>query len=264
MKKIAKTNQLVKLAKSLSEKKFRDKHSLFLLEGPHLIEEALKVDYNLKYVIFSDKADRKLIAKIESKNIQTYFVDENVLNSISSTENSQGIIAVAPKILYNFEDLKFTKSSVFVICDSIQDPGNLGTIIRTCAAVEVSAVILTGLSVDIFNPKTVRSSSGAIFHIPIVICKDAISLLKKLEKNKIKVYCAESHGGENIFNISLTDPFAIVIGNEGKGIQPNIKDYCQKIITIPLNSNIESLNAAISCAIILFESYRQKLCQKKT
>ncbi len=255
---IGKNNKLVKLVKSLQLKKYRDKTNLFFFEGPHLIEEAIKHNYPIEFVMFSKKIQPEFISKISERSIPSYLIAENVMNYISSTENNQGIIAVAKQEKRSINDIAINNDSVFVICDGIQDPGNLGSIVRICAAVGVDGVFVSDDCVDIYNPKTIRATSGAFFMEPTIVCEDLVFVIEKLKNSGIKVYCSDSIGGQNLFSVWLKGGFAIVIGSEGKGVSTKIKNACQNTITIPINQNVESLNAAISCAVILFEHFRQR------
>lgn len=255
---IGKNSKHVKLVKQLKDKKFRDRHGLFLIEGPHLVEEALKSGSVFEFVLFSEKAPKETVAAIEEKDIPSHFVDSRTMKDLSDTENNRGVVGVVPKFSYSMRDIKRESKQPIVVCDGIQDPGNLGTIIRTAAAAGCGAVITSSDSVDVYNPKTVRSTGGALFHIPVIEGENIESGLKLLSSAGFNVFCAEPSGGKDLYLTELTKKFAVVVGSEGRGVKPAVRCLCDGAITIPISKTTESLNAAVAAAVILFEAVRQR------
>lgn len=255
---IGRNSKYIKLVKQLREKKFRDRNGLFLIEGPHIVEEALKSGSAFELALFSEKAPKETVAAIEEKEIQSYFIDSRMMKDLSDTENNQGVIGVVPKFSYSLKDVKRDNTQTVVVCDGIQDPGNLGTIIRTASAAGCDAVITSPDSADVYNPKTVRSTGGAVFHIPVIPGQDIESAIKALSSCGLKVFCAEPSGGKDIYSTDLSKKFVIVVGNEGSGVSSATRRLCDGAVTIPMSKTTESLNAAAAAAVILFESLRQR------
>ncbi len=255
---IGKNSRHIKLIKQLKEKKYRDRHGLFIIEGPHLADEAIKSGSGFEFAVFSEKAPKEIISAIEEKDIPSFFIDARTMRTLSDTENDQGVLGVIPKFSYSRRDMKKDGGQTIVVCDGIQDPGNLGTIIRTAAAAGCGAVITSFDSADIYNPKTVRSTGGALFHIPVIAGENMGDILKYISSLGFRIFCAEPESGKGLFSVDLRKSFAIVIGSEGKGVRPEVRCLCDGAITIPVSSNIESLNAAAAAAVIMFEAVRQR------
>lgn len=150
------------------------------------------------------------------------------------------------------------KDKFIIILDEIQDPGNMGTIIRTADAFGASGVVLTPNCVDIYNPKVVRSTMGSLFHIPIAQVEDKIQLIEELKNKHVKIYATSLESANYVYDIDFRRDFALVIGNESKGISQQILDLADNIVKIPIMGNAESLNAAIASSIIMYETVRQR------
>ncbi len=248
-------NELSYLRK-LKLKKYRDKESVFIIEGKHLIEECLKSDlYNkyIKYVVFSEDFRDDYIIKILKKNkIQARHTSKKNIDSLSETETPQGIIALVKKrksgldVKYNFE--------VTVLLDRISDPGNLGTILRTCRWFDVRNIFLSSGCADIFNSKTLRASQGALFYLNIYEDSDIKSELEKLSENEFEIFLTTSYDAENITENDFKKyrKTAFVFGNEASGISSKILDNKNyKKIKINSFTECESLNVSSAVAVIL-------------
>ena len=255
---LGKNSKIAGLVKRLKEKKYRDKEDLFLIEGPHLVEEALKSAFGFELVLFSEKASKGIVAAVEEKEIPSYLIENSTMSVLSDTENDQGIIGVIPKLAFSLKDIKKENNQPVVVCDGIQDPGNLGTIIRTASAAGCSAVIVSSDSADMYNPKTVRSTGGALFHIPVIAGEDLGTAIKFLASAGFNVFCAEPSGGKDLYSTNLSKSFVIVVGSEGRGVRSAVRRLCDGAVTIPISKSTESLNAAVAAAVILFEAARQR------
>lgn len=228
-------NDKVKYWVSLGEKKVRDQEKRFLIEGDHLIAEAEKMGL--------------IIETISAVNPDAdYFVTEDIMKKISKQQS----------ISYNAAVVRFIPEDSItgniLILDGIQDPGNLGTIIRSSVAFNVTTIILSDTSVDLYNPKVVRSTEGMIFNINVLRrnLNEFIPILKNLG---YKIIGTDVVSGKNIKEISK-DNIGIVIGSEGKGMSEELKKLCDEFIYIPINNNCESLNAGVAASIILYEINR--------
>jgi len=228
-------NDKVKFWQKLSQKKYRDEEKMFLVEDEHLVNEALKNGI-VKEII--------TLNKNENYNIPTYYVTEKIMNLISSQVTGAKIIAVC-----NHLETRKVKGNLMVL-DKLQDPGNLGTIIRSAVAFNFDTIVLSDDSVDLYNPKVVRASEGMIFHINI-IRTNLVEFLNNLPKEYIKI-TTDVNGGKNIRNIKF-NKCAIVIGNEGSGVSDKVSDMCDEKVYINMNSNCESLNASVTASILMYE-----------
>ncbi len=228
-------NSHVKEWLKLKTKKYRDQECLFLIEGEHLIEEAQKKNC-LKEIISQDpnlKAD--------------YYVSPVIMKKICSQESSPSRMAVCFKIPEQ------PLQNKILVLDGIQDPGNLGTIIRSAVAFAFDTIVLSNDTVDLYNEKVIRSSEGMLFHINI-IRTDLIPFLKQ-EQNTYTIFGTDVHRGQAIRKLQMPPNFMLVIGNEGKGIKPEIKELCHQFINLPMTKNCESLNAAVAASILMYECF---------
>ena len=230
-----KNKQIIE-ACALKEKKYRDRENKFLIEGYHLIEMCDTIEQ-----IFTTNLN------FNSKYPVTY-VSEQVMEKLSFTKSPQGIIAIDNK-KENKIDLNKEK---YLICDNVSDPGNLGTIIRTALAFKIDGVVLSKNCTDVYNDKVIRGSQGAIFKVDFVYA-DLLSIISELKKNNVTIYASalldNSIDLQNVKNISK---FALIVGNEGSGVEPQILSCSDKIIKIMHNHEIDSLNVGVATSIMLY------------
>jgi TrmH family RNA methyltransferase len=256
------SNQKIKELLDIKRRKGRDKHSPFLIEGPHLIEMALNSGSQINDVLFSasfsSKENEQQFLKRLSKHTKNIFeVSEHIIARLADTETTQGIIAVAVCRSLSLEDLRPVSPALLVVIDGVQDPGNLGTIIRTSDAVAADAVILLPGTCDAFMQKTVRSTAGSIFNIP-VIDSDLQALLQWLRLNKIKLAVASLDADKTIFEERLEGPLAFVFGNEAHGVCKEMIRAADLLLKVPIYGHAESLNVASAAAVCLYEALRQR------
>ena len=230
-----------KLGKS---KSYRDEHGQFLCVGEKLFEEALKNGCDIEVVITSKNLEHEL-----SENVRVYYADDSIIDSLSPTQNSQGLIFTCniPTI-----DNVDHKKGTHILLDCIQDPGNLGTIIRSALAFGMDSVILTDGCADIYNPKTVRASMGAIFKQSVVyMTRDEIDELKSLGVRFI--VASNEADSVDISKARLNDSI-IVLGSEGQGVSDYLTDLCDDMIKIPISPDVESINVSTAASIIMWET----------
>lgn len=254
----SKDNPLIKEVKKLKEKRYRLENSEFIAEGFRFVLEALQSDFDVPAVFVSEK-DRHRWDKYEvvhylQKGTKVFWVTDQILKQLSSTETPQGIAAVV-KIKENHI---VDSHGFYILVDRIQDPGNLGTIIRTADAAGALGVICTKGTVDIYNEKTLRSTMGSIFHIPVIEAKD-ISIVHELKQKGFKLLVSSLEESENFYHIKFTDRFVLAVGNEGNGISDELIDLGDIRVKIPMPGEAESLNAAVAASIMMFEAVRQRL-----
>ena len=249
-------NSIYKLVRALSQKKVRENSGLFIIEGTRLVEEANNGGIKIKYFIINEIV--KNVPKI-NQNFQVLRLPNNLFKKVSDTVSSQGIIAVAEQIEISLADIILGANPLVVVLNGMQDPGNLGTIIRTSAAAGATAVLLTEGTVDLYNPKVIRSTMGSLFQVPIVNGLNDDEAVKWLNYNSINIMVADLDSEEYYYSANLKDPFALVIGNENRGLNDIWKKAAYKKIKIPILGSTESLNASVAAGIILYDAVRQRL-----
>lgn len=233
-------NDKIKFIKGLNNKKTRDESNLFLVEGEHLVIEAKKTGL-LKEVILLENEE----FDFENKS----YVNEKIMKYISGLESIPNIIGVCRKLQNN------NIGDKVLILDNIQDPGNLGTIIRSATAFNIDTIILSKDTVDLYNQKVIRSSQGMLFHMNFII-DDLEKRVKSLKENGYKIWSTNVSFGKSIKSVEKMKKFAIIMGNEGKGVSSELQNECDEMLYIDMNSSCESLNVAVATSIILYELNR--------
>lgn len=231
-------NQTIKELDKLKQKKHRDLEQKFLIEGEHLVEEAEKSGVLEKIILLENSEYPSKLEKI--------YVSKNVMKKLSSLDTPPNIIGVCKMLS------KKKLGKKVLLLDDIQDPGNLGTIIRSSVAFNVDSIVMSLNTVDLYNPKVIRSTQGMIFKINII--KDDLGkVIEKLKSKNIPIYTTNVNGGENIKNINSTDSYGLIMGNEGNGVKDEISTLADRKIYIPMNSKVESLNVSVAASILLYE-----------
>lgn len=239
-------NQKIKEIYSLYDKKERNLRKEFLVEGYHLIEEALKVNH-LCYIVTNNKSD------FEKYGMDGYLVSNDIIKKLSSTINTQGIVGVVKMKQFNKADVVsiIKGNKKFIILDNINDPGNLGTIIRTSASLGVDAIFVSEETVDMYNEKVIRATQGAIFKVPVIRC-DIKEIIMELKANGVWIYGTSLNAKISLNEIAKKDKLALVFGNEANGVREEIQKLVDENFLIPMKNNVESLNVAIACAICVY------------
>lgn len=256
----SKDNEIIKNIRKLKEKKYRDLSNSYIIEGIKLIKEAIVEKKQIKQIVVCEEninnggIDQKLLYEIAK--YECIYVTKKIFSLISDVQNPQGIMAVIEK--RNSEDNIDYKEDVIVVLDGIQDPGNLGTILRTIDSVGLKQVIVSKETADAYNPKVVRSTMGAIFRVNIIESDNLIETLKNLRKHKYKVMSTSLETNNNIYDVDYNKK-VIVIGNEANGVSQEILDFADEKIKIPMLGRTESLNASVATSIILYEYVRRKI-----
>lgn len=253
-------NKVIKLYRLLKSKKQREKLGMVVLEGYHLVNEAVRSGTSIYAVLYTgefikNKLHRELLLKIgEARTIQ---VDKVTFNAIAQTENPQGIGALAfyPR---HTADFFYHPDPFMLIIDRVQDPGNLGTIIRTAAAGAVDGILLLPGTVDPFNPKALRASMGGIFYVPVVNVADFPDWHHVLAKRGVQLIAAHPRGEIPFNKVNFTIPSAVIIGNESRGVERFLLEKVDIEAYIPVRGKIDSINAAVAAAVFIFENIRQR------
>ncbi|EOR25448.1 UNVERIFIED_CONTAM: RNA methyltransferase [Escherichia coli] len=237
-------NPQVKEWKKRLTKKEREKTGTFLVEGFHLVEEAFKAEAIIDLII-SEEID---VPSWDYGDIPITIVTKEIIKELSDTETPQGIFALCRQ--FDYPEILST-AQTFIAIDQVQDPGNMGTIIRTADAAGVDAVIIGEGTVDIYNPKVVRSGQGSHFHLPIV--KTNLSaFIDALKERHIPVYGTALENGRNYREIEKTDTFCLILGNEGSGVSKQVLSKTDTNLYIPIHGKSESLNVAVAAGILMY------------
>ncbi len=231
-------NKKIKELKKLKQKKYRDKNEMFLIEGIHLVSEAYKSGC-LNEVLL-------LEGEIIDIDVKVTYVTKEILKNLTDLETPYNIIGIC---LY--QETKEISGNVLAL-DGIQDPGNLGTIIRSALAFNIDTILISKDTVDVYNSKVLRASQGNNFHINIIRC-DLLEELQKLRRNNYKIYGTNVEKGINLKNVEVNEKYAIIMGNEGAGVSKELSEISDNNIYINMNSECESLNVAVATSIILYE-----------
>jgi len=239
-------NSRVKEWKKLLTKKERDLTGRYIIEGEHLIEEALKTNDVIEIILQENIQIPDSWMFRDMPSITTITAD--ISKIISDTKTPQGIFAICRKKEIT---INLTKQKRFLLFDGVQDPGNIGTMIRTADAVGVDLVIVGEGTGDIYNPKVIRSAQGSHFHLPIV-SGDIHTWIESFKKSDIPVYGTALEGAVSYKEISPTESFALIVGNEGAGVAPDILKKTDKNLYIPIYGQSESLNVAVAAGILLY------------
>ena len=232
-------NEKIKNIKKLNTKKYRDEKNLYLVEGEHLVKEAYENNV-LEELILLENTNINL-------DIKTSYVTENILKYISNLDSPNGIIGICKK------KKNTLKGNKIVILEDIQDPGNLGTIIRSSVAFNVDTLVLSSNTVDLYNPKVIRATQGMIFKLNIIIENNLEELIKNLKQNNYTIYTTNVKNGNSLKTIEKKDKLAIIMGNEGNGVSDKLNLLADEYLYIDMNKNCESLNVAVATSIILYE-----------
>lgn len=255
----SKDNETIKHIRKLKEKKYRDEYGEYIVEGIKLINEAIEEKQNVKTIIVCDNCNKEALnqnSMYEVAKLDCIYVDEKVFNTITEVKNPQGILAVVEK--QNKEKQINFNEDIIVVLDDIQDPGNLGTILRTVDSVGLSQIIVSKKSGDVYNSKVVRSTMGAIFRVNVIESENLKDTIKEIKKHKFNVISTSLDADKSLYDINLNKT-VIVIGNEANGVSKEIQELSDIKIKIPMLGKTESLNASVATGIVLYEYVRQKI-----
>ncbi|MGB4504363.1 MAG: RNA methyltransferase [Syntrophaceticus sp.] len=256
--------QAIRFARDLKKRKHRQNTNRFLIEGVNFVEDAFINGAELDYLLVSEsfwqrEKGKVIIDLARSQGIPFFSVQENTLARLADTETPQGILAVSQMPVWNEDQVLQGQDTILVALDGLQDPGNLGTIIRSGAGVGVSGFYLGEGTVDLYNPKVLRSTMGTIFRVPAFQQVQLFSFIKRLKSLGFKTIAADPRAKLKYYRADfLKGPLLILIGNEGKGISLELLDIVDLRVSIPLSEGVESLNAAVAAALILYEVVRQR------
>jgi TrmH family RNA methyltransferase len=251
-------NPLIKQIRKLQRAKERREQQLFLLEGTHLLEEALAVGLTLKTVCCTaawQDDHPQLWQEARQHAERAELVSPEILEAIATTVHPDGVIATMPRVLPQPPTVPITLG---VAVETLQDPGNLGTLIRTAAATGVDGLWLSADSIDLDHPKVLRATAGQWFRLPMAVSSDLPAELTRLRSQGVQILATLPTATKLYWDVDLTQPTLIVLGNEGAGLSSELIELADEQVTLPLATGVESLNVAIAAAVILYETYHQR------
>lgn len=241
--------------------KKRREDNVFLAEGIKMLREAPK-DW-IKEVYLTEevlqrlrKEDGEVLAKIENTGYE--LLSDEVMKKVSDTQTPQGALVVLNRPSYTLEDIVGNGEGIFMVLENLQDPGNLGTIIRTGEGAGIRGVIMSQDTVDIYNPKTIRATMGSVYRVPFIYVETLSNSICYLKEKGVRTYAAHLKGKKQYYEFSYTGGTAFLIGNEGNGLKKETADLADEYLRIPMEGQVESLNAAIAATILMYEAYRQR------
>ena len=253
------SNKQVKRVINLRDKaKARREEGLYVAEGLRMCREYKPDDVEILYI--TENFGKQEENKKWLRGFKFEFVTDEVMHYMADTKTPQGVLAVAKQKKCTLEDiLKKTKTQkLLMILENIQDPGNLGTILRTAEGAGVNGILMSRDTVDIFNPKTIRSTMGSVYRVPFLYVEDICETVRKLKNKGISAYAAHLKGTGSYDEQDYTKGTAFLIGNEGNGLTDELADLADTYIRIPMYGKVESLNAAIASAVLMYEAQRQR------
>lgn len=249
-KQIKNLNQLIKKSKARREQR------VFVVEGYKMYREVPKEKLLQTYVsesFYEKTGNREMLG-----DAPVEIVSDRVFETVSDTMTPQGILCVVKQQEYTLEDMLCEEEPLLLVLENLQDPGNLGTIFRTAEGAGVTGIIMSSDTVDIYNPKTVRSTMGSLYRMPFLYTKDMNKIMQALKERGIRTYAAHLQGSREYYLENYTGGTAFLIGNEGNGLTEELSEQAEAYIKIPMSGQLESLNAAVASAVLMFEARRQR------
>ena len=246
----SKDNEIIKNIKKLKEKKYR--LDSYIVEGIKMVKEA--ISENQEIALIAIREDFKI--DFDTKNTKIVTISNKVFNDISDVKTPQGILAVIKK---NQNNQIETNSDYILALDSLQDPGNMGTIIRTADSANINQIIINKTTVDPYSPKVIRSTMGAIYRTNIIEVEDLKATLKEMKLKGFQIITTDLKATQSIYDINYNNKTVVVIGNEANGVSQEILQTADKKVIIPMLGKTESLNASIAASIMIYEYVRQKI-----
>lgn len=246
----SKDNEIIKNIKKLKEKKYR--LDSYIVEGIKMVKEA--INENQKIALIAIREDFKI--DFDTKNTKIVTISNKIFNDISDVKTPQGILAVIKK---NQNNQIETNQEYILALDSLQDPGNMGTIIRTADSANINQIIINKTTVDPYSPKVIRSTMGAIYRTNIIEVEDLKTTLKEMKSKGFQIITTDLKATQSIYDINYNNKTVVVIGNEANGVSQEILQIADKKVIIPMLGKTESLNASIAASIMIYEYVRQKI-----
>lgn len=248
--------QIKNLIQLQTKAKARREQQLYVVEGIRMYREIPKNCLVKTYV--SESFYNKEENRAQIKEGEAEIVADHVFAAASDTKTPQGILCVAKQQTYTLDDMLRPEKPFLMMLEDIQDPGNLGTIFRTAEAAGVTGIIMSSGTADIYNPKTIRSTMGSLYRMPFVITADFAKTIQELQEKRVKIFAAYLTGSVDYMEADYSSACALLIGNEGNGLKKETAQMADSCVKISMEGQVESLNAAIAAAVLMFEAKRQR------
>ena len=261
----SKDNSTILYLRSLSDPKHRKTEKAFLIEGVKMVAEALRDRAGVKMVVASPSLTqhhgKAVLELAENRSVDILWISDRLMDAVSESKTPQPVMAVVEMKEHSEEGLLAHPSGLIVICHHLQDPGNLGTIIRTAEAAGAAGVAVAHNTVDPYNAKTVRASMGSILRLPVVRIGDVSAFMEKCKRKEFQTVAMVLGSRRTHFELDLKKPTAVIVGQEGSGLPDELLKNIDHQVRIPMAETIDSLNVATSAAVFLYEAMRQRMKQ---
>lgn len=257
-------NPLIKRIRSLTGRKYREREGLFFVEGIRAVEEAVLTEAALDHVVYAPERLRstralETIRKLESKGVRVTALSEDVFDAVSEREEGQGIGALVRVHRSRLDDLVVDSATLVIVLIEPRDPGNIGSIVRTAEGAGASGVIIVGKGADLYDPKSVRASMGALFALPVVSVDEFETFMVWAKGYGLEIIATSAHAHRSCFDLDLTRPLALVLGPERGGLDESIVRGCDALVAIPMLGGSSSLNLSAAAAVLIYEAVRQRM-----
>ena len=246
--------QMVALLKKGKERKIQ---KAFVIEGRKMFEEICEQKERVRKAYFSESYWKEMYENKQQPVVPYEIVADSVFHAMAETVTPQGVLAIVEMPEYSIEQM-IENAGTLLLLEDLRDPGNLGTIVRTAEATGVAGIILSKESVDIYNPKVIRSTMGAIYRVPFLYVEDFKGLLVRLKEQNIRLLAAHLKGTKNFDKADYSGKVGILIGNEANGLSDEVADLAEEKVWIPMAGNVESLNAAVAASLLMYEAFRKQ------
>ncbi|MBM4329876.1 MAG: RNA methyltransferase [Deltaproteobacteria bacterium] len=265
----SKGNLRIKEIRLLKQAKHRHARGEYFIEGMRLVEDALQHPEQFRKIIYSSRLEEKArgaallsAARKKIQEAEWLYVNDEVMGSVCDTQNHQGILAVLKMKEGSFAEI-CQREGIIVLLAGLQDPGNLGTILRVAEAGAAAGVILSKETIDPYNPKVVRASMGSFFRLPFLPDQDMGNSLKNLRSRGWRILATAVHGGPSFWEVDFSKPTAVLFGQEGTGLPSRLLEGADGLLTIPMTPGVDSLNVGMAAGLIIYEAWRQKKIDKQ-
>lgn len=249
--------QIKQIMALLKKSKERKEQKAFVIEGRKMFEEICQEKSRVTKAYFSDSYVKEQYQGKELPDVPYEVVADSVFDAMAETVTPQGVLAIVKMPEYSLEKM-IEDAGTLILLENLRDPGNLGTIIRTAEAAGVSGVILSKESVDIYNPKVIRSTMGAVYRVPFLYADDFMALLKELRNKDVRLLAAHLKGQKTFDRADYSGKVGILIGNEANGLSEEAAELANEKVLIPMAGSVESLNAAVAAALLMYEAFRKQ------
>ena len=249
--------QIKQIVAVLKKGKERKSQKAFVIEGRKMFEEICEQKERVRKAYFSESYWKETYEKGNQPVVPYEIVADSVFDAMAETVTPQGVLAIVEMPEYSLEQM-IEKAGTLLLLEDLQDPGNLGTMLRTAEAAGVAGVILSKKSVDVYNPKVIRSTMGAVYRVPFLYVEDFKGLLCNLKEQKVRLLAAHLQGTKSFDKADYRGKVGILIGNEANGLSDEVSDLAEEKVIIPMAGNVESLNAAVAGALLMYEAFRNQ------